>query len=165
MSIEGMCAHSIVSVDRSRTLRECAVLMGERHVGTILVTEETPAGAQAVGVVTDRDLVVKAMAQGLAPGSTQIGQITVRRLVTVSPEAAIDDAIGLMRREGVRRLLVAAPDGCLVGVVSLDDLLEMLATEVSGIVQAIRSGVSREAAGIRGACELCGERNIRLPPA
>lgn len=165
MKIEGMCAHSIVSVDRSRTLRECAVLMGERHVGTVLVTEETPDGSQAVGIVTDRDLVVKAMAQDMLASATQIGQVVARRLVTVAPEAAIDDAIQLMWREGVRRLLVAAPDGHLVGIVSMDDLLDMLAGELSEIVQAIRDAVSHEATAIRGVCELCGERTIRLPKA
>ena len=52
MKIEGMCTHSIVTADRSRTLQECAALMGENHVGSVLVTEETPGGPQAVGIVS-----------------------------------------------------------------------------------------------------------------
>ena len=75
MKIEGMCTHGIVTAERSRTLQECAALMGESHVGSILVTEETPSGPQAVGIVTDRDLVVEAMAHGVAPGQGKIGQI------------------------------------------------------------------------------------------
>jgi CBS domain-containing protein len=160
-----MCTHSIVTADRSRTLQECAALMGESHVGSVLVTEETPGGPQAVGIVTDRDLVVEAMARGVAPGQASIGQITARRLVTVPSSASIDEAIQLMKSEGVRRLLVATPDRRLVGIISMDDLLDALAGEMAGIAQAIRSGFAREAAAIRSNCVLCGERSVRLPAA
>lgn len=163
MNIAGMCTHGIVTADRSRTLRECAALMAESHVGSVLVTEEAPDGPRAVGVVTDRDLVVEAMARGIAPEETAIGQIAVRRLLTVQSDASIDDAIQVMKGEGVRRLLVAAPDGRLVGIISMDDLLDALAGEVLGIVQAIRGGIAREAAAIRSSCVLCGERSVRLP--
>jgi CBS domain-containing protein len=163
MKIEGMCTHSIVTVDRSRTLQECAALMGESHVGSVLVTEETPGGPQAVGIVTDRDLVVEAMARGVAPGEASIGQITARRLVTVPSGASIDEAIQMMKSEGVRRLLVATPDRRLAGIISMDDLVDALAGEMTGIAQAIRGGFAREAAAIRSSCVLCGERSVRLP--
>ncbi len=163
MNIEGMCTHSIVTADRSRTLQECAALMGENQVGSVLVTEETPGGPQAVGIVTDRDLVVEAMARGVAPGQASIGQITARRLVTVPSSAGIDDAIQVMKSEGVRRLLVATPDRRLVGIISMDDLLDALAGEMAGVAQAIRGGFAREAAAARASCVLCGERSVRLP--
>lgn len=163
MNIEGMCAHSIATVDRCRTLQECAAAMGENHVGSVLVTEETSAGPQAVGIVTDRDLVVEAMAHGMAPGQASIGQITARRLVTVPSTASIDEAIQVMKSESVRRLLVATPARRLVGIVSMDDPLDALAGEMAGIAQAIRSGFAREAAAIRSSCVLCGERSVRLP--
>jgi CBS domain-containing protein len=163
MNIEGMCAHSVVTADCSRTLQECAELMGENHVGSLLVTEETPGGLQAVGIVTDRDLVVGAMARGLAPGQASIGQVTARRLVTVPSTASIDEAIQVMKSEGVRRLLVATPDRRLVGIISMDNLLDALAGEIAGIAQAIRGGFTREAAAIGSSCVLCGERSIGLP--
>ena len=163
MNIEGMCTHSIVTADCSRTLQECAALMGESHVGSVLVTEETPGGPQAVGIVTDRDLVVEAMARGVAPGQASIGQIVARRLVTVPSSASIEEAIGMMKSEGVRRLLVATPDRRLVGIITMDDLLVALAGEMAGIAQAIHSGIAREAATIHSSCVLCGERSIRMP--
>ncbi|OIR03076.1 hypoxic response protein 1 [mine drainage metagenome] len=163
MSIEGMCAHGIVTADRSRTLQECAMLMGQNHVGLLLVTEEAPGGPEAVGVVTDRDFVVEALARGMPAGETAIGEIAVKRLLTVQSDASIEDAIQVMKKEGVRRLLVAAGDGHLVGVVSMDDLIDALAGEVLGIVQAIRGGITREAAAIRTSCVLCGERSVRMP--
>jgi predicted transcriptional regulator len=165
MKIEGMCTHAIVTVDRSRTLQECAALMGENHVGSVLVTEPTPSGLQAVGIVTDRDLVVEAMARGVAPGQAAIGQIVAKRLVTVASSASIDEAIQVMKSEGVRRLLVAAPDRKLVGIISMDDLLDALAGELADIAQAIRGGFAREGAAIRSSCVLCGERSVRLPAA
>lgn len=165
MKIEGMCTHSIVTADRSRTLQECAALMGENHVGSVLVTEETPGGPQAVGIVTDRDLVVEAMARGMAPAEASIGQIVARRLVTVPSGASIDEAIQVMKSEGVRRLLVATADRRLVGIISMDDLLGALSGEMADIAQAIRSGFAREAAAIRASCVLCGERSVRLPAA
>ena len=165
MNIEGMCTHNIITVDRSRTLQECAALMGESHVGSILVTEETPDGPQAVGVITDRDLVVEAMAHGVAPGQASIAQITAKRLVTVPSTASIDEAIQVMKSEGVRRLLVAAPDRRLVGIISMDDLVNALAGEIAGIAQAIHGGFTREMGSIRSSCALCGERSVRLPLA
>ncbi len=164
MDIECICRHDVISVDRSRTLQECATHMGETHVGTLLVTEETGDGAQAMGVVTDRDLVVRAMAHGLAPGSTPIGEIVRRRLVSVPYGATIDEAIEVMKREGIRRLLVAAADRRLVGIVSMDDLLDALVRELSGITQALHSGIARETEAVSSSCVLCGERSIRLPP-
>ena len=137
--------------------------MAEGHVGTLLVTEDIAGAAQAVGVITDRDFVVRALARGLAPGAVTIGEIAERRLVSVLPGTAIDEAIQVMKREGVRRLLVATADLRLIGIVSMDDLLETLADELSGIAQAIRRGIAREATAIRSSCELCGTRSIRLP--
>lgn len=136
---------------------------GETHVGSVLVTEEAPDGPQAVGVVTERDLVVEAMARGMAPGEAAIGQIAVRRLLMVQSDVSIDDAIKVMKTEGVLYLLVAASDGRSVGIISMDDLLDALAGEVLGIVQAIRGGFAREAAATLSGCVLCGERTLRLP--
>ena len=164
MKIEGMCTHGIITADCSRTLQECAMLMGESHVGTILVTEEVADGLQALGIVTDRDLVVGAMARGVAPAEEIIGQIAVRHLVTVSSGASVDEAIEVMKSAGVRRCLVAAPDRRLVGIISMDDLLDALAGEAAGIVQAMRRGYAREARAIRSTCVVCGERSVRLPP-
>lgn len=163
MKLENLCSHGVVAVDRSRTLQECAALMRTSHVGTLLVTEETSGGPQAAGLVTDRDLVIEAMAQGTAPAAATIGQIAMRKLVVLPAGADIDEAIETMRREGVRRLLVAAVDGRLVGVVSMDDLLDALAREMAGLAQAIRQGIRREAQATHENCVLCGERTVRLP--
>lgn len=144
MNIESICRRDLVTVDRSQTLQQAAALMREHHVGALVVTGQTPGGSEVIGVVTDRDLVVEALARGLE-GSTAVGQVAGGRLVSIPGAAAIDDAIVAMQTEGVRRLLVVTPEGGLVGIVSLDDLLEAMAGEMVGLARAIRAGMIREA--------------------
>ncbi len=146
MKVGDICTREIVTTDHVATLEQAAALMREYHVGALLVTQDTPDGPMAAGVVTDRDLVVLAMARGIAPQQAAVGQLVSGRLVTVPAEAGVDDAIDVMQSAGVRRVLVTAGDGRLEGIVSLDDLLEALVDQVAGLARAVRGGIAQETA-------------------
>ncbi len=161
MKVGDICTREIVATDHGTTLEQAAALMREYHVGALLVTQETPSGPMAAGVVTDRDLVILAMARGIAPQQAVVGQLASGRLVTVPAEASVDDAIDVMQKAGVRRLLVTAGDGRLQGIVSLDDLLEALAEQVAGLARAVRGGIARETA-TRGLPSF-EDRPVRVP--
>lgn len=146
MNIADICTREIVMADTRASLKEAATLMREQHVGTLLVVDNADSGAQAVGIVTDRDFVIEAMARGLDTEQTTVGRLAEGKLAVVPASASVDDAIAAMKERGVRRLLVANQDGQLFGIVSLDDLLDALAHEMSELAHAVRGGLERETA-------------------
>ncbi|HYL23822.1 MAG TPA: CBS domain-containing protein, partial [Burkholderiales bacterium] len=75
MKIAEICTSNIVAADRAASLQRAAALMREHHVGTLLVTASGPDGTQAVGIVTDRDLVVEAMARGADAARTALTEL------------------------------------------------------------------------------------------
>jgi CBS domain-containing protein len=88
-----------------------------------------------VGVVTDRELVVKVLAEGVDPETLTAGDLMTRRVVTAIETEPVHEAIARMRAEGVRRLPVVGADGGLVGVLSADDVGELLAEELTGLAR------------------------------
>ncbi|WP_018585560.1 CBS domain-containing protein [Salinispora arenicola] len=107
----------LVTMDGNDTLIAAAQEMRDCAIGDVVVTD----GDSVVGIVTDRDITVRAVAENLNPASTRLNQITSRDVVTVSQ---YDDAVAaadLMRTYAVRRLPVVE-DGQLIGLVSMGDL-------------------------------------------
>lgn len=144
MNIGYICQRRIVTIDRMRNLVEAAGMMRDHHVGALVVVDDTDDKSLVAGVVTDRDIVVGALASGENPSATQVGSLVNGRVFSVSEDVALDDAIGVMRNAGVRRLLVTDSEQQLIGVVSLDDLMDALASEFNGMVSVIRTGLKHE---------------------
>jgi CBS domain-containing protein len=123
-------------------LTEVAELMEAEDVGSIPVVEDD----RLVGIVTDRDIVVRAIAKGEDPKGMPVSAVSSRELVTVSPDDDLSDALELMARHQVRRLAVTGDDERLVGVVSQADVArEAKEKETGEVVQSI----SREQQGPR----------------
>jgi CBS domain-containing protein len=105
------------TLDSSRTIADAARAMRDGDFGALIVTE----GDSVQGIVTDRDIVVRAVADGLDPDSTQLGEVASEQLEALSPGDSIDDAVAKVRATDVRRLPVVE-NGTAVGIVSLGDL-------------------------------------------
>jgi CBS domain-containing protein len=106
------------TIERSTTVAEAAQLMKSEDVGSVPITD----GDRLVGVVTDRDIVVRAVAEGRDVQSTTVGDIASSDLVTIDPEQSIEEAVRLMGEHQVRRLPVVEEDGRLVGVLAQADI-------------------------------------------
>lgn len=107
-----------LSIDAAASIRRAAEAMRDNDIGDVLVVAE---GALR-GIVTDRDLVVRALADGRSADATPVGHVCSPELATVAVDADIDEATAVMRRHAVRRLPVV--DGNeVVGIVSLGDLV------------------------------------------
>lgn len=146
MRVQDVCSHHAVHIPLSCTLQEAAQQMRQKHVGALVVTENTPNGARAVGVVTDRDIVLDAVAVGISPSQTCVADVMSRGLFNVSADASLSDALQEMLSAGVRRVGVTS-DGALVGVLSLDDVLAAMASEWSLIARLVRNERERETTG------------------
>ncbi|SOZ40922.1 CBS domain-containing protein [Cupriavidus neocaledonicus] len=98
MRDQDICSAKAVHVPLSCTLQEAAVQMRDRHVGALIVTENSPHGTRAVGMVTDRDMVTGAAASGSDPCHTEVIDVMTRGLVAISQDAAVTDAIQASRQ-------------------------------------------------------------------
>lgn len=129
---------------------EAAQLMRSHHVGALVVAEGINGNRSAVGVITDRDIVVEVVATGLDASVITVGDIMVGDLVTVGEEQEIFETVQTMRSKGVRRLPVVDARGGLIGIVALDDILEVLAEQLDEIVKLVARERTKEIQARKG---------------
>ena len=135
MRIGEICTREVVYCGRADSVLEVARLMRNHHVGDLIVAERRDGRLEPVGIVTDRDLVVKVLAEGVAPATLTAGDLMTRSLLAAEESATVHEAIERMRAEGVRRLPVISADRSLIGVLSVDDVAEFLAEELGGLAR------------------------------
>ncbi len=145
MAIGEVCVRQVVVASPETRVLEGAKLMREHHVGNLLVTEESHGRRVPVGIVTDRDIVLEVMAAELDARSLTLGDIMSMELVTVPESEGIFQTIQLMRAKGVRRMPVVDANGGLVGIAAVDDLVELLAEELSELAKLMVRERKREA--------------------
>jgi CBS domain-containing protein len=150
MSIGEICTRETVFATRDMTVAAAARLMRQHHVGTLVVVEEIKGDRRMpVGIVTDRDAVIEVMATGLDPNVITVGDIMDQELVTARESEGVLETMQIMRHKGVRRLPIVDQEGLLVGIVSIDDLLEVLAEEISELTKIVAREQARETTGRR----------------
>ena len=137
MPVGELCIRQVVVAPRNASVLDAAKLMRQHHVGDIVVTDEIAGRRVPVGIVTDRDIVLEVLAQELDATSLSAGDIMSSDLITVRENEGVFQTIQLMRAKGARRAPVVNSEGALVGIVSVDDLVELLAEELSQLAKLI----------------------------
>lgn len=135
MSIGELCNRNVVIVDRTESVREAARLMREHHVGDVVVVEETAGGKKPVGILTDRDIVIEMVAEGVDLDAISVGDAMSSELLILAESDELADTTAKMRARGVRRAPVVDNAGLLVGILTLDDILEVVAGELADLVR------------------------------
>ncbi|WP_447974737.1 CBS domain-containing protein [Nitrospira sp. Kam-Ns4a] len=110
---------TVCTVTPETTVAEAAAMMAERNVGDLVVVKDM----RPVGILTDRDIAVRAVAAGRSPGRTPVHTIMSWPLITITWDQDIGSAVALMTQHGIRRLPIADEQGRLVPILTLDDLL------------------------------------------
>jgi len=130
-----ICVRSVHFAEPGETAREAARRMASLEVGTLLILnyERKP-----IGLVTDRDLMIHCLAEGRDPDETTVEKLMTAPLVTVREETPIEEALSIMARDGVRRVVVVDEKDQLVGILALDDVLDLLAEEMETIGRLLR---------------------------
>ena len=148
MFVSEICRRKPVTIEAHEELERAAKLMRERHIGYLIVVEPySPHGApRPIGVLTDRDIVIGVLAKGADPRLVKVGDVMTREPVVVSEDASLNRALTEMRTIGVRRIPVVDAVGQLVGVLSLDEVLDAVAHEILGVIGSIRTEVQAEGA-------------------
>lgn len=144
LNASDICTRDVVVAGRNTSVNEAAHLMRAQHVGALVVVDETAQGRMVAGMLTDRDIVTAIVAQDVNPADLRVADAMSTDVLTARAEDSIVDLLGGMRRKGVRRVPVVDAAGVLLGLVALDDLLEVVAEELSLVAQAIESGRRRE---------------------
>jgi CBS domain-containing protein len=137
-------ATSVVAVVEPETpALVVATLMRQHHIGALVVVDATEK-TRAVGIVTDRDLVLELMAEGLDPAVFTAGDIMSVDLVTATPEMDAMDAVQLMKTHRLRRLVLVDERERLVGIATMEDVLELLARELASLAAGLAGARDRE---------------------
>ncbi len=135
MSVGRICSRSVDTAELTDSVRTAAERMHARQVGTLVVIDKEQ---RPLGIVTDRDLVVRALVESLDPDKTYLWEVMSQLPRTVHEETSIEDTLGLMRSGPYRRLPVVNAQERLVGIVSIDDILSVIAVEFGEIGRLLR---------------------------
>lgn len=143
-TVADYCVREVVTVDRDMPIVDCAKLMHDAHVGSLVVIEMKQGKPVPVGMLTDRDIAIEVVAFEAAPDALTAGDIMSGDPATATEGEDLLAVLATMRERGVRRLPVVDAAGTLVGIVAADNLWEVLAQEVDGLVRVIKAEQTRE---------------------
>jgi CBS domain-containing protein len=134
MPIDSLIKRPVQSLPPEASCADAARMMRDANVGSVVVTRE----GRPLGVVTDRDLAVRVVAEGQDAERIELGEIMSGEPIFLAGERDIPQLIAAMRDLGVRRIPIVDDEGLLSGIVALDDLLLLLADQLGGLAQCIR---------------------------
>ena len=139
MSIANLCHREVMTILESNSVAEAARVMRYQHIGFLVVIKPSSEGdtPEITGVLTDRDIVI-----GLVSREADIKLVKVRDVMTRNPlllnvDSSFDSALHHMRDSGVRRAPVVSSDGKLMGVLSMDEVVEVLASHLTCVATAL----------------------------
>lgn len=139
MNAADICNRIVVIAERGMSITDAAQLMRDRHFGCLVVVDETGAGRIVVGILTDRDIVTAVVAKALDPARLVVEDVMTTNMVTALESDSVKDLLSAMRRKGLRRLPVITPQGVLIGLVTLDDLLAIMAEQLRDMAAIIEA--------------------------
>jgi CBS domain-containing protein len=145
MTAGEFCNRQVVIARRDESLVEAARRIRDFHVGTLIVVDEQDGRRTPVGVLTDRDLVVSVLTgDGRDVDALLVGDVMTTDLVTSREDDSLLDALKKMRSFGIRRLPVVNDKGGLEGILTFDDLIDLIAEELSDLTNLVSREQKRE---------------------
>lgn len=145
MFVGEYCNREVVVVDKQGSISDAARIMREHHVGDVVVVRIERGKQYPVGMLTDRDITLEIVATGTDPDSVSVADAMSLDLVSVFDDDDLMHVIELMRDKGVRRVPVIDRDEALVGIMTVDDLLDLLSEIFVDIVHLVDLQRRREA--------------------
>ncbi len=137
MTLKTICNRDVVIAQKNDTLLEAAKLMREYHTGDVVIVEKHNGLNYPVGIVTDRDIVIEVIAKEVDGNSLTLGDVMYRELTLAKEHDDIHETIQIMRQKGIRRLPVIDDNGALIGIITLDDLIDLIAEQLKNLTELI----------------------------
>ncbi len=145
MRVQDICQHDVITIGPQEGVGRAAELMRQHHVGNVIVVGHGTGRPVPLGILTDRDLVVGVLAREVPnPLSLKVEDVLGRSLYTVQGAATLEEARVVMLSHGVRRLPVVDAEGFLIGILSFDDLIHQLSSELHDLSRLFVLGRRRE---------------------
>jgi CBS domain-containing protein len=144
MLLKDLCTLDVVCCIGQTTALEAARLMRHKHVGDLVVVNDLEGERTPLGVVTDRDLVLEVLGNGLDPATTMVAGLLSRPVVIAAETEDTTEVLERMRMHGVRRVPVVDGQGAVVGILTFNDLLRQLVTEAGSLLEIMAKGRNRE---------------------
>jgi len=139
-----ICNHHVVTVSPDDSIRTAAELMRQHHVGDVVVVERSGESLSPLGILTDRDIVVEVIAQNVGLDEVTVRDTMTDQLITAGENDDLLATLMLMRENGVRRLPVVDSKGHLVGILTADDVIGLVARELAEVWALIVHQQGRE---------------------
>lgn len=130
MTVGKICSRSVDWAGPDESVQVVAGRMHSRKVGTLVILD---AAQHPIGLVTDRDLTVRVLAEGRDAGTTPVRDVMTASIKTVREDCPIESALEVMRRGPFRRIPVVNEQNQLIGILSVDDILDLLSEEFRSI--------------------------------
>lgn len=141
MKVGEICSRNVLAVDPGQPLAKAAQEMRARNVGSIVVVDSRDGVTRPIGIATDRDLIRGQLARKADLFCLSVGDVMSGHPLVLHEECDVSNAIELLSGRAVRRAPVVDKQGGLVGIVSFDDLLPVLAAQMTAIAQLITEQV------------------------
>jgi len=144
MNIGEICSREVVIANKEDSVLDAARLMREHHVGDVVVVEQRDGQRVPVGILTDRDIVLELVAKSVDAQTVTVADAMSGELLTAKEADDVGDLIARMQGRGVRRVPVVNAKGGLVGIVAVDDLMDLLAEELTQLAGLVKREERRE---------------------
>ena len=144
MRIGEICNREVVVIKEDSSVTEAAGVMREYHVGDVVIVREQYGQQVPVGILTDRDIALGVVADEIDPKSVGVGDAMSFDLTTVSEDEDFIHAIEVMRDKGIRRIPVVDADEVLIGILTVDDVLDLLSGVLIDLVHLVDGQRRRE---------------------
>ena len=144
MKVGEICIREVAIIERDESIHEAARLMRQYHVGDVVVVRRAGARNIPVGILTDRDIVVELVALGVDMDKVTVGDAMSYDLLTVKEDDDFFEVVGKMQEQGVRRIPVVDKDDGLVGIVSVDDMIELFTEHLAKFPRVFHRGLAME---------------------
>ena len=143
MRVDELCTRNVITIEATASIVEAAKQMREHHVGDVIVLPEA-GDRRPVGVLTDRDITVALVAEDLPLSGVSVGDVMSGDIVTVRVQDDLADALEIMATNAIRRIAVIDEDNEIVGILSIDDVIGVLADELKKVSTLCRRQPGRE---------------------
>lgn len=144
MFVGEICNRQVVICLPEDSIRQAAELMRNNHVGDVIVVEHKANMHFPVGILTDRDIVIEVLAEGVDATSITVKDVMSSELISVKEDDHVIETIEQMRDKGIRRVPVVNRDGGLEGILAVDDTIELVAELLSDLVKLFKHEFNRE---------------------
>ena len=144
MLLKDLCVLDVASCTREQTVAAAARLMRQQHTGDLIVVDDDDGESRPIGILTDRDIVMDVIACDRDPCRTSVGEVMSTKLVVAAGHEDVGVALDRMQAHGVRRLPIVGERERLLGIVTLDDLLQWTAQQADALAAIVSKGQTCE---------------------